>query len=141
VCSSDLTPPPVAGVAGRHAPLHDFCMLIPYGCALCAGGLVTLLLGAGAPALAAVVAGSACLALAAGSLAAWRAGRPSGPWTLAAAGATAATAWWYWSAAPPGAGASLAAGLSAAMAAFLGFNMVSGGNPPPRRARAVGAGA
>ncbi len=114
-------------------------MLIPYGFSLCGGGLVTLLLGAGAPALAAIGTGAACLALAAGSLAAWRSGRPSTPWSLASAGATAATAWWYWAYAPAGPGASVAAGLSAAMAAFLGFNLLSGGNPPPRVKEVVAA--
>lgn len=56
--------PPAAAAAasghgsGRHAFLHDFCMCIPYGALLLAGGLVAKLFGWGQPAVVMAVIGA-----------------------------------------------------------------------------------
>lgn len=44
--------------SGRHAFLHDFCMCIPYGALLLAGGLVAKLFGWGQPAVVMAVIGA-----------------------------------------------------------------------------------
>ena len=105
-----------AGEGTRHAVLHDFCMCIPYGVLLAAGGLLALVFGGGPPALAMTAAGATqvrgrrvdgrargsradvCAVaipplaatqvwLSTRSLKAWKAGRSGQRYTVAAAGA------------------------------------------------------
>jgi hypothetical protein len=77
------------GAGSRHAVLHDFCMSIPYGSIAAAGGLVSLLFGAGALGWQVAAAGAAVLAASVLSLKTWKAGGSSLPFTLASAGARA----------------------------------------------------
>ena len=71
---------------GRHAFLHDFCMAIPYGALLLAGGLAAKLAGWGQPAAVMAVVGALQVALANLSLKAWRSGKSAAAATLTEAG-------------------------------------------------------
>lgn len=83
-----------AAVAGaRHAFLHDFCMCIPYGALLLAGGLAGKLCGWGQPAAVMAVLGAAQVVLSNLSLRAWRAGKATTPITLSEAGKRSCAAW------------------------------------------------
>ena len=72
--------------SGRHAFLHDFCMAIPYGALLLAGGLAAKLAGWGQPAAVMAVVGALQVVLANLSLKAWRAGKSAAATTLTEAG-------------------------------------------------------
>ena len=72
--------------AGRHAALHDFCMCIPYGALLLAGGLVSLGTGGGSAGAALCLFGCAHSLLAVLSLRAWKRGASSAPYTALSAG-------------------------------------------------------
>jgi hypothetical protein len=128
--------------AGSHAMLHDFCMMLPYsGLALAAGA--TCLAFATLKPLAAPIAGLGVvsLVLAVASLKAWKAA----PRSHSGGGATALT---LGNACVAGAAAYLAfphvtvgtvawvAGtivvVSAAAALFCVYNVLAGGNPPPK---------
>lgn len=71
---------------GRHAFLHDFCMAIPYGALLLAGGLAAKLAGWGQPAAVMAVVGALQVLLANLSLKAWRSGKSAVATTLTEAG-------------------------------------------------------
>jgi hypothetical protein len=73
---------------GRHAALHDFCMCIPYGALLLAGGAASLLTGGSKAGAALCLFGAVHALLAALSLRAWKRGASSAPYTLLSAGAS-----------------------------------------------------
>jgi hypothetical protein len=73
---------------GRHAALHDFCMCIPYGALLLAGGAASLLTGGSTAGAALCLFGAVHELLAALSLRAWKRGASSAPYTLLSAGAS-----------------------------------------------------
>ena len=63
--------------SGRHAVLHDFCMLIPYSAIIAAAGLVTLVFGSRTAGVQ-LLLGSAVMGAAAGSsLSRWKKQLPS----------------------------------------------------------------
>lgn len=57
-----------------YAPLHDFCMMIPYAAASLAVGVAAAVMGAGIVAWATLANGAAMAALATLSLRSWKAG-------------------------------------------------------------------
>lgn len=63
--------------SNRHAALHDFCLCIPYGVVVAAGGLLGMVFGGGLPALAIAAAGALQVVLSNLSMQAWRARRQS----------------------------------------------------------------
>lgn len=73
--------------------LHDFCMCIPYGIFVAAGGLISLLFGCGQPGLIVTAAGVAQIFLANVSLKRWRSGKGSTLYTLVEAGLCFETLW------------------------------------------------
>ena len=100
--SGDATPAAAAAATaavsahastGRHAFLHDFCMCIPYGALVAAGGLVGKLVGWGQPATVMLVVGGLQLALSYLSLSVWRKARSAAPYTLAEAGKRGLGSW------------------------------------------------
>lgn len=72
--------------SGRHAFLHDFCMCIPYGALVAAGGLLAKLFGWGQPAIVMMAVGVLQLALSSLSLKVWRLNKSAAPFTLLEAG-------------------------------------------------------
>lgn len=138
-----------------YAPLHDFCMMIPYAAASLAVGLVaTAAMGAGVLAWATLANGAAMAALAALSLRSWKAGVLSKTYASIGFGtfathitpitrhmcATVSTSalWclYYPFLHAPGQAALQHAGLmswvavTSAMMVFLLVNVLAGGNPP-----------
>ena len=75
-----------ASHSGRHAVLHDFCMLIPYSAVIAAAGLVTLLLGSRTVGVQLLLGGAVMAAAAASSLSRWKRKLPSRFVTTFAAG-------------------------------------------------------
>ena len=75
-----------ASHSGRHAVLHDFCMVIPFSAIVAAAGLATLLLGSRQVGLQLLVAGAVLGAAAASSLSRWKKGLSSRSVTSLAAG-------------------------------------------------------
>lgn len=75
-----VEPPP------RHAVLHDFCMVIPYGALMVLAGLLSLAFKSGAVGLRVAAVGVLQLLLATLSLGSWRKGKPSTVYTLTAGG-------------------------------------------------------
>lgn len=71
---------------GRHAFLHDFCMCLPYGALVAAGGLLAKLFGWGQPAVVMMAVGVLQLGLASLSLKVWRQSKSAAPFTLLEAG-------------------------------------------------------
>jgi len=135
-------PPVVAaagsGAGGRHAALHDFCMAIPYGALALVGGLIVLASGGGSLGGGLAAGGAIVCAMAAMSLRAWRAGTSSTPFTLIAAAIAATMLAAVNSTMKQGVASAVAktagwgfVALSAALSAFLIYNVGAGGNPPP----------
>lgn len=77
---------PLAAVGGRHAVLHDFCMVLPAGTALVGCGLLGLALGGGKVAGATAALGAVQVGLGQKSLKCWRAGDKGSVYTLLEAG-------------------------------------------------------
>jgi hypothetical protein len=75
-----------------HAFLHDFCMTIPYGALVAAGGLVSLFFGASSLGMQVAGAGAVVCASSVCSLKSWKAGGSSTLFTLASAGTIGAFA-------------------------------------------------
>ena len=75
-----------ASHSGRHAVLHDFCMVIPFSVIIFAVGLVTVLVGSRSAGLQLLVGGAVMGAAAASSLSRWKKGLSSRPVTVPAAG-------------------------------------------------------
>lgn len=117
---------------GRHAALHDFCMCIPYGLIVAAGGLLSAV-WTGLPGLYIAAAGIAEVLLSAKSLKAWKKGQSSGVFTIFQAAIASGVAYTAWNAFRQGiskwATGSLL-GLSASAALFFVYNVAAGGNPP-----------
>ncbi|KAL4514039.1 hypothetical protein Ndes2437B_g04306 [Nannochloris sp. 'desiccata'] len=117
---------------GRHAVLHDFCMCIPYGLIVAAGGLLSAT-WTGLPGLYIAAAGIAEVILSTKSLKAWKNGQSSSLFTVFQAAIATGIAWTAWNAFRQGiskwATGSLL-GLSASAALFFIYNVAAGGNPP-----------
>ena len=160
--SSSSSPPPPASSSSssstRHAPLHDFCALIPYGFLVGVAALVSLaFFGARDAAGVAAAASASSLLSARLSLARWRSGASCAPVTAAAAAVATSAAFWFYrasasllaavsaaAAAKTAAASSASAAvsvwslrsgavLSAAVAAILWGNLLLGGNAPRRK--------
>lgn len=138
----DIPDAPIPDSHEGHAFLHDFCMAIPYGMGMAVVGLVSLFFGAGSNGFLVAGLAAALLALTFLSLIQWRARRPSKVLTLAQAGLSFVLTWRFWSAVEGATGAKarlpnlLVAAVSAAMTAFLVYNVIAGGNPPKRTTEA-----
>jgi hypothetical protein len=150
--SSSSLSPSSSSALGRHAPLHDFCALIPYGFLIGVAALVSLLFfGAWDAAGVSAAASASSLVSARMSLSRWRSGASSAPVTAAAAAVATLAAVWFYKASVSLAAAttttaaaaaarvslwSLRSGgaLSAAVAAILWGNLLLGGNAPRRKA-------
>ena len=76
-----------AAHGGRHAFLHDFCMVIPYSAIIAAAGLVTLAFGSRAAGVQLLLGGVVMGAAAFSSLRRWKRQLPSRLVTTFAAGA------------------------------------------------------
>ncbi len=118
--------------SGRHAFLHDFCMCIPYGILVAAGGLLSAI-WYGVPGLYIAAAGLIEIFLSARSLKTWRKGASSTVYTLIEGGIAAGVAAAAWDAFRAGtvkwaSGGLLALSVSAAL--FFFYNVAAGGNPP-----------
>ena len=147
--SSSSSSPPTSSSASastRHAPLHDFCALIPYGFLVGVAALVSLaFFGARDAAGVAAAASASSLVSARLSLARWRSGASCAPVTAAAAAVVTSAAFWFYKASVSlaAAKAAVSAGslwslrsggvLSAAVAAILWGNILLGGNAPRRK--------
>lgn len=70
----------------RHAVLHDFCMVIPYGVLMILAGLLSLAFKSGIMGLGIAAVGAVQLLLAVLSLGSWRKGNPSTLFTVGAGG-------------------------------------------------------
>jgi hypothetical protein len=112
--------------------LHDFCMCIPLGIIIAAGGLISAI-WTGLPGLYIAAAGVAEVLLAIKSLKAWKNGQSSSLFTVFEAVIAGAVAWTAYTAFRQGiskwATGSLL-GLSATAALFFVYNVAAGGNPP-----------
>lgn len=111
-------------------------MCIPYGALAAAGGLVSLLFGAGALGWQVAAAGAAVLAASALSLRSWRSGGPHASFTLASAAASgwvASAMWARFSAGLSPVVSGAAGAASAALCLFCMYVVVAGGNPPPSK--------
>ena len=75
-----------AAHGGRHAVLHDFCMVIPYSAVIAAAGLVTLVFGSRTAGVQLLLGGAVMGAAAASSLSRWKKQLPSRLVTTFAAG-------------------------------------------------------
>lgn len=117
---------------GRHAFLHDFCMCIPYGFLVAAGGLLSAI-WFGLPGLYVALAGVAEIILSAVSLKTWKKGGSSALFTVVEGVIASAVAYFAYEALRKGS-AKIASGsllaLSAAAALFFFYNVAAGGNPP-----------
>ncbi len=76
-----------ASTEGRHAVLHDFCMIIPYSMLIILAGLVTIPFGAKGKGIILAGVGAAELALSCLSLTRFQARQSSTPFTAASTGA------------------------------------------------------
>ncbi|KAK9824848.1 hypothetical protein WJX81_007102 [Elliptochloris bilobata] len=120
---------------GRHAALHDFCMCIPYGALLLAGGFVSLLRGGGATGAALCLFGCVHTLLAVLSLRAWKRGASSAPYTALSTAGAGFLAWRVFGRVAQGSSRLLdrpLLALAASLAAFTAYNLAAGGNPPKR---------
>jgi hypothetical protein len=70
----------------RHAVLHDFCMVIPYGAIMVAAGLISLAFKSGTRGMLIAAIGTLQLLLAVKSLGNWRKGQASTICTAVAGG-------------------------------------------------------
>ena len=75
-----------AAHGGRHAILHDFCMVIPYSAIIAAAGLVTLVFGSRSAGVQLLLGGVVMGAAAFSSLRRWKRQLPSRLVTTFAAG-------------------------------------------------------
>ena len=75
-----------AAHGGRHAFLHDFCMVIPYSAIVAAAGLVTLVLGSRTAGVQLLLGGAVMGGAAFSSLRRWKRQQPSRLVTTFAAG-------------------------------------------------------
>eukprot|EP01026_Neomeris_dumetosa_P018146 TRINITY_DN17102_c0_g1_i1.p1 TRINITY_DN17102_c0_g1~~TRINITY_DN17102_c0_g1_i1.p1 ORF type:complete len:216 (-),score=33.71 TRINITY_DN17102_c0_g1_i1:183-830(-) len=123
------------GSDGRHAILHDFCMMIPYGLIAALCGLISLLFQGGEAALIVTGCGVGVLLMSFASLAVWRRGESSIPYTLITTLLAGLVSWKMWirvqyhMAWLP----SLLMMILSASAGLFGFyNIVAGGNPPKK---------
>ena len=118
--------------SGRHAFLHDFCMCIPYGIIVAAGGLLSAV-WFGLPGLYIAAAGIAEVVLSTRSLKAWRRRQSSTIYTLLQAAIASGVAYAAYNSVRQGtakwASTSLL-GLSACASLFFLYNVAAGGNPP-----------
>ena len=150
--SSSFSPSPSSPSTStsRHAPLHDFCALIPFGFLIGVAALVSLFFFGACEAAGVCAAASATSLLSARlSLARWRAGASCAPVTSAAAAVVSSAAFWFYKAATAAAAAAaataktslwslrLGAVLSAAVALILWGNLLLGGNAPRRKTSAA----
>ncbi|PKA51222.1 hypothetical protein AXF42_Ash010662 [Apostasia shenzhenica] len=119
-----------------YAKIHDFCLGIPYGGFLFAGGLFGFLFSRNPVSLATSMLGAAILGLAAVSLKVWRKGLSSIPFMFGQAALSAALLVKHFrsysltkKAFPSG----LYIFISAGMLCFYSYVLFAGGNPPPKK--------
>jgi len=115
-------------------------MTIPYGALVTAGGLVSLFFGASTAGMQVAGAGAVVAASSICSLKSWKAGGTSTLFTLASAGSAAWVAYNMWQRIQLGLSPVVVSGillaLSGALALFCVYNVIAGGNPPPKGAKA-----
>ncbi|GIL83749.1 hypothetical protein Vretimale_10542 [Volvox reticuliferus] len=131
---------PGGAVPARHAVLHDFCMCIPYGAISVLAGIGLFFLNLTNIAGTSVIAGATSLAASVLSLQEWKAGGDSKQYTLISAVSAAAVAYTtcssldllkglpYWM-------SLVLCALSVAASAFCVYNVLAGGNPPPKKSK------
>ncbi|KAI0501739.1 hypothetical protein KFK09_016684 [Dendrobium nobile] len=119
-----------------YAKLHDFCLGIPYGGFLFAGGLFGFLFSRNPVSLTTSLLGAGILVLAAISLKVWRKGLSSSPFMLGQAAIAATLLVKHFQSYsltrnlfPSG----LYVFMSVAMLCFYFYVLFSGGNPPPKK--------
>ncbi|KAK9796308.1 hypothetical protein WJX73_000813 [Symbiochloris irregularis] len=131
--------PSASGEQARSTPdkgyaiLHDFCMSIPYGTVVAVTGVVAWATGSTTPGVALLSAGVLVCGFAALSLQCYQAGKKSTPFTVASAGVSVMAALFSWQnlqASVAKVPSTIALFLSAAISAFLVYNVAAGGNPP-----------
>ncbi|GFR51761.1 hypothetical protein Agub_g14213 [Astrephomene gubernaculifera] len=129
---------PNGSTPSRHAVLHDFCMCIPYGALAVVAGVALFFLKFTNIAGTAIVAGATSLAASYLSLQEWKNGGSSTTYTLTSAASAAFVAYTTYTSLPSLVGipywlSVLLCGFSVAAAAFCAYNVVAGGNPPPKK--------
>ncbi|PNH08430.1 hypothetical protein TSOC_005013 [Tetrabaena socialis] len=123
--------------SSRHAVLHDFCMVIPFSAVSIGCGIALFFLKLTTVAGAALIAGATALVAAVLSLQEWKAGGDSKTYTLTSAASAAAVAYITYSSLNVLVGGPYWVSLvlccfSVAAAAFCAYNVLAGGNPPPK---------
>ncbi|WOL06393.1 protein FATTY ACID EXPORT 1, chloroplastic-like [Canna indica] len=121
----------------RSAKIHDFCLGIPFGGFIFAGGLLGFIFSRNPTG---IMSGGAILALSVFSLKVWRTGRSSLPFILGQAAIAAALLWKHlqvYSLSKKLFPAGLYIFVSAAMICFYSYVLISGGNPPPKKLAAA----
>ncbi|GLI64312.1 hypothetical protein VaNZ11_007511 [Volvox africanus] len=131
---------PDGAVPARHAVLHDFCMCIPYGAISVLAGIGLFFLNLTNLAGTSLIAGATSLAASVLSLQEWKVGGDSKQYTLISAVSAAAVAYTtcssldllkglpYWM-------SLVLCVLSVAASAFCVYNVLAGGNPPPKKSK------
>lgn len=125
--------------AARHAILHDFCMNIPYGAFMVTVGLLACVFIQGAVKFGLTAAGVGAfeIALSSLSLKTWKRGGQSTLFTVAGGVCSSVMAYvctslWRLGAFPWLSG--IVGVASGSISLFLFYNVLSGGNPPPKNA-------
>lgn len=117
-----------------YAPLHDFCMTLPYGVLAVVVGVVGLLLGGGVFGWLTLGNGVAVLAMAALSLRAWRKGNLTKTFTILSMVFTFPVWWAFYQSLFMPLPAQTArvgwVGVMSLVLIFLFINILMGGNPP-----------
>lgn len=121
----------------RHAVLHDFCMCIPYGAVIGTLGLVAVLLKMTKFGALLIAIGIVEMFLSSMSLKRWKARKGGSLITLLSAMFSGILTFFsieLWRLKAYKLMSGPVALLSACMTVFLLYNVVAGGNPPPKKA-------
>ncbi|MEW5318252.1 MAG: hypothetical protein WDW38_009487 [Sanguina aurantia] len=125
-----------------HAFLHDFCMTIPFGAATVIVGIAVAVLGAQTIGMQLLSAGAATAMCSVLSLQAWKKGGSSTLYTTVSAVSSAGVAFIAYTNVQIQLGVSLwlygaLLAVSVVSALFCTYNILAGGNPPPKEKKTV----
>ena len=123
------------GKKARYAALHDFCMGIPYGAIMSVGGLLAMLVGSAKFGAVVGICGGIEIFLSFLSLKRWKQRKPVVWITLISLCVASVLAYLSFQLYQLGAYRLLSGPallISSAMSLFLVYNILAGGNPPPK---------